>query len=81
MANTTAAAVQLTASVSAVPNSHDGSGAFTFELRFSEEPHDDFSYTTMKDHAFTVSGRHGNQGQPTGPAEQHRLGDHGNAGR
>ena len=54
--NTTPAAIQLTASASSVPSSHDGSGAFTFELRFSEEPKDDFSYTTMKNHAFTVSG-------------------------
>ena len=54
--NNTTAAVRLTASVSAAPGSHDGSGTFTFELRFSEEPHDDFSYTTMKDHAFTVTG-------------------------
>ena len=54
--NTTPAAVRLTASVSAVPSAHDGSGTFTFELRFSEEPHDDFSYTTMKDHALTVTG-------------------------
>ena len=56
MTNNTAAAVRLTASVSAAPSAHDGSGAFTFELRFSEEPHDDFSYTTMKEHAFTVTG-------------------------
>ena len=39
--------VALTANVSAVPSSHGGSGSFTFELRFSEEPHDDFSYKTM----------------------------------
>ena len=56
VANTTPAAVRLTASVSATPGAHDGSSAFTFELRFSEEPHDDFSYTTMKEHAFTVTG-------------------------
>ena len=54
--NNTPAAVQLTASASSIPNSHDGSTKFTFELRLSEEPKDDFSYTTMKDHAFTVSG-------------------------
>ena len=28
---------------------------FTFELRFSEEPHADFSYKTLRDHAFNVS--------------------------
>ena len=29
---------------------------FTFELRFSEAPKTNFSYTTLKDHAFTVTG-------------------------
>ena len=37
------------------PSSHDGSAAFTFELRFSEAPTDSFSYTTVRDHAFTVT--------------------------
>ena len=46
----------LTASVSQVPDFHDGSAAFTFELRFSEEPADGFSYRTLRDHAFTVTG-------------------------
>ena len=46
----------LTASVSAAPGSHDGSVTFTFELRFSEETGDDFSYKTLRDHAFTVTG-------------------------
>ena len=32
-----------------------GSAAFTFELRFSEEPASGFSYTTVRDHAFTVT--------------------------
>ena len=36
--------------------SHDGSTAFTFELRFSETPTDGFSYKTLRDHAFTVTG-------------------------
>ena len=36
-------------------DSHDGSAAFTFELRFSEEPASDFSYTAVRDHAFTVT--------------------------
>ena len=30
--------------------------SFTFELRFSEEPADGFSYVTLRDHAFTVTG-------------------------
>ena len=49
-----AQATQLTASVHGVPASHDGSAAFTFELRFSEEfP---LSYKTLRDNAFTVTG-------------------------
>ena len=46
----------LTASVSGEPSSHDGQTAFTFELRFSGDPKPNFSYTTMRDHAFTVAG-------------------------
>ena len=37
------------------PSSHDGSAAFTFELRFSENM-ESFSYTTLQEHAFTVTG-------------------------
>ena len=44
----------LTAGASGIPASHDGSTAFTFELRFSEEfP---ISYVTLRDHAFTATG-------------------------
>ena len=46
----------LTASLENTPTSHDGEAAFTFELRFSEEPHPHFSYKTLRDHAFTVTG-------------------------
>ena len=49
-------AAPLTASAHSVPASHDGSADFTFELRFSEEPKDGFSYTTLRDHAFTGTG-------------------------
>ena len=45
----------LTASVQNMPSSHDGSSAFTFELRFSEEPKESFSYRTLRDKAFTVT--------------------------
>ena len=34
---------------------HDGSTAFTFELRFSENWTSGLSYTTLRDHAFTVT--------------------------
>ena len=44
----------LTASAHGVPASHDGSAAFTIELRFSEEM--PLSYRTLRDHAFTVMG-------------------------
>ena len=46
----------LTATAHDVPASHDGSDSFTFELRFSEAPKDDFSYKTLRDHAFTETG-------------------------
>ena len=48
--------IRLTASVSGEPSSHDGQTAFTFELQFSEEPKPGFSYRTVRDHAFTVTG-------------------------
>ena len=50
------ASAPLTASAHDVPSSHDGQDAFTFELRFSEDPKSDLSYTTVRDHAFTVTG-------------------------
>ena len=46
----------LTASAHDAPSSHNGQDAFTFELRFSEAPEPDFSYTTVRDHALTVTG-------------------------
>ena len=46
----------LTASIHDPPNNHDGRNPFTFELRFSEEPDPDFSYKTLRDHAFSVTG-------------------------
>ena len=49
------AATPLTASSHNAPASHDGTTAFTFELRLSEEPKPSFSYTTMHEHAFTVT--------------------------
>ena len=49
-----AAPTPLTAEFRDTPGSHDGQGAFTFELRFSEQ----FSlgFKTLRDHAFTVTG-------------------------
>ena len=51
-----AAKTPLTAAIHDAPESHDGQEDFTFELRFSEEPKEDFSYQTLRDHAFTVKG-------------------------
>ena len=46
----------LTASIHDAPGTHNGVSAFTFELRFSDEPRSDFSYRTLRDHAFAVTG-------------------------
>ena len=46
----------LTASVHNVPTYHNGQNWFTFELRFGEYPKSDFSYRSVRDHAFTVTG-------------------------
>ena len=46
----------LTASFEDMPSSHDGDNAFTFGLTFSEEPKASFSYKTLRDHAFNVTG-------------------------
>ncbi len=53
----TAAVTQppMTATIHDEPSSHDGSAEFTFELRFSDAPADSFSYTRVRDHAFTVA--------------------------
>jgi len=45
----------LTAAFHNAPNSHDGSAAFTVELRFSESPKG-LSYTTLENDAFNVTG-------------------------
>ena len=50
-----AAPSPLTAEAHDKPHSHDGHTAFTFELRFSEEPKKSLSYRSLRDHAFTVT--------------------------
>ena len=50
------ATAPLTVSLENKPTSHDGTTGFSFNIRFSEEPHADFSYKTLRDHAFTVTG-------------------------
>ena len=44
----------LTVSLEASPDSHNGTGVFTFEIRFSE--HFGLSYVTLRDRAFSVTG-------------------------
>ena len=51
---TTEGETPLTVSLEATTESHNGTDAFTFELRFSEEFK--LSYVTLRDHAFTVTG-------------------------
>ena len=51
-----AAPAPLTVSLENKPTSHDGTNDFSFDIRFSEEPHADFSFKTLKFHAFNVSG-------------------------
>ena len=46
----------LTAAIHGAPDSHDGQSKFTFELRFSEELKQSFSFKALRDHAFTVTG-------------------------
>ena len=53
--STETAETPLTAAIHDAPESHDGEKKFTFELRFSEDPKEDFSYKTLRDHAFTVT--------------------------
>ena len=43
----------LTATLENTPESHNGTDAFTFELRFSEEVR--LSYKTLRDHSFTAT--------------------------
>ena len=54
-APTATVAAPLTASIHDAPGTHNGVSAFTFELRFSDEPSSDFSYRTLRDHAFVVT--------------------------
>ena len=42
--------------VESAPTSHNGSDSFRIRIAFSEAPKSGFSYKTMRDHAFTVTG-------------------------
>ena len=46
--------VPLTASLESLPDSHDGTGAFIFKIRFSENVK--LGFRRMRDHAFEVTG-------------------------
>ena len=53
----TAALTQpLTATIHNPLDYHDGRKTFTFELRFSDDLKQSFSFKTLRDHAFTVTG-------------------------
>ena len=54
-ATTVVAKPPLTATVHDAPASHNGSNSFTFELRLSENI-ESLSFTTLHQHAFTVTG-------------------------
>ncbi len=61
------AAKPLIASLENEPQSHDGATAFTFELHFSEDLANDFSYETLRDDAFSVSGGEVNRAKRINP--------------
>ncbi len=46
----------LTVSTLGISTFHNGSDNFKFSIAFSEDPQTDFSYKTLRDHAFTVEG-------------------------
>ena len=62
----------LQATIHDQPSSHNGQDAFTFELRFSESPKESFSYKTVRDHAFTVTGGRVNQARRLEPGKNVR---------
>ena len=68
----------LTATVHNKPSSHDGSAAFTFELRFSENM-ESFSYTTLQEHALNGDWWLGEQGAEAGGGQERPVGDHRHA--
>ena len=69
----------LTATTHDKPSSHDGQNAFIFELRFSEEFI--LSYTTLRDHAFTVTGGEVDNARRLEPGKKPPVGDNLHAGR
>ena len=70
----------LTASFESVPTSRNGSDNFKFRIAFSEELETNFSYKTLRDHAFTVEGRHGGGGTAAGQRQQPPVGGHRRTG-
>ena len=73
-----AAPSRLTVSLENAATTHDGSAVFTFEIRFSEEVA--LSYTTLKLHAFDVTGGEVLNAQTNGQAQQHPLADQSETG-
>ena len=69
----TAKPIPLTATLSNVPASHDGSSTFTFDLAFSENVR--AGYARIRDHAFTIDEGDIEKAQRKGPRQQPDL-DH-----
>ena len=65
----------LTAQFLDTPGSHDGQNAMIFELRFSESPRRGFSYKTLLDHAFTVTGGEVVKARRLEPGPERQVGD------
>ena len=71
----------LTAAIHGAPDSHDGRKKFTFELRFSEEPEDDFQLQDPSGPCVHGCGRRGGEGKAAGEREERPMGDPRHSGR
>ena len=71
-------AAGFTARYEGLPESHDGSGAFSFELRFSEAP-EGLSYTTVANGLLDVTGATVTKAAAPDAGQQPRLGSDGDA--
>ena len=67
-------AAPLTVRLENEATSHDGTGTFTFELRFSEDVK--LSYKTLRDHSLTVTGATVKKAKRMEQGQQHSLADY-----
>ena len=77
----TANGPELTARAESVPESHNGSDTFSIRIAFSDELKEDFSYVTMRDHAFTLTGGEVTKASRRDPPSNWRVGDKRQSGR